>query len=368
MKPDDIRVMHGLSPISGQDSYSVQGLRQIGVKAECTVYYPNPAGYPYDKCLGVDKRKRLLYPWYVLKLGAFLLQALFRYNTFHFHFGHSIGNNAELWLYDLLGRQYFYEFHGSDLRDYARSCQVTGMPFDPADAMSPRMRRRNEKICRKAKGIILHDDELIPYLPDVCAPVYVVPLRVDTGRLVPAYPDADKRANIRIVHAPSRRAGKGTQYVLEAFGRLKKKYDFIELVLVEGKSQPEALEIYRTADIIVDQLYIGTYGVFAIEGMCLGKPVITRISEEMRRRLPPELPIQDGGVGTLETTLERLILNGPLRRELGMAGRKYAETYHDYRVGAYLLRDIYEGKAVPMTGRAAFARAKEVKETYFNDR
>lgn len=356
-----LRIMHGLSEVAGQNSYSVQGLKEIGEKAETVIYYKHPFAYKYDRCLNIDKSRRVLFPLFAIKLFAFYINALFKYDVFHFHYGHSILNNFELWTYNLFGKCYYFEFHGSDLRDQKKFSEVTGMPFEEKDATSPKQHKRNQKICQKADGIIVHDDELIPYLPPVKNNVYVVPLRVDICQFTPCYPK-DSNDHIRIVHAPSKRALKGTLFVLEAFEQLKKKYDNIELVLVEGKTQQEAFEIYKTADIIVDQLFAGTYGVFAVESMALGKPVITYISEEMKERLPEDLPIVSGGTKSITEALELLINNPKLRIEKGMQGRKYVEDYHDYRVVAHVLKDIYYNNSIPLSGRDAFMHVKAMKE------
>ena len=357
--------MHGLSEVAGQNTYSVRGLKEIGEDAETVVFNKHPFAYPYDKCLNIDKANRKMLPVSVCKLGVFFLSAIKKYDCFHFHYGHSILNCIELPLYKLFGKKVFFEFHGSDLRDQETFCKVSGMPFDPKEATSPKLHAKNRKIAKAADGIIVHDDELIPYLPHDRAPVYVVPLRIDISKFEPCYPDPDV-STVRIVHAPSKRATKGTQYILDAFEKLKKKYDNIEIVLVEGKTQQEAFEIYKTADIIVDQILIGTYGVFAIESMAMGKPVITYISDEMKEKLPSELPIVSGSVQSVESVLEELIKDGALRREKGIAGRKYVEDYHDYRYCACILRDIYYGKSKPLVGRDAFDQVKEMRRNMEN--
>ena len=50
--------------------------------------------------------------------------------------------------------------------------------------------------------------------------------------------------------------------------------------IVEGLHHDEAFERYRDADIVVDQLNAGWYGLFAIECMALGKPVVTFLHDE----------------------------------------------------------------------------------------
>lgn len=357
------RIMHGLSEVSGQNSYSVMGLKEIGENADSVVYTAHPFGYPCDKSLNIDKANKMKYPLYVLKLGVFFFQALYRYSIFHFHFGHSILNCLELPLYHLFRKRIFFEFHGSDLRDLETFCKKSGMPYNPKNATSIRQHKRNAKICRAADGVIVHDDELIPYLPRQCRHVYVVPLRIDISHFEPIYPNPDNQ-NIRIVHAPSKREGKGTKYILEAFESIKKKYNNVDIVLVEGKTQQEAFEIYKTADIIIDQMFAGTYGVFAIECMAMGKPVITYISEDMKDRLPEELPIVSADINTVASSMELLINNGKMRNQKGREGRQYVENYHDYRTLAGILMDIYSGKTEPVTGRAAF---KQVRDRKYGD-
>ena len=48
----------------------------------------------------------------------------------------------------------------------------------------------------------------------------------------------------------------------------------------------EARERYERADIVVDQLNAGWYGLFAIEAMALGKPVVTSLHEDADARAP----------------------------------------------------------------------------------
>ena len=107
-----LRIMHGLTEVAGQNSYSVRGLKEIGENAQTVVYYPHPFAYPYDKCLNIVKSNRKMFPVYVCKLGVFFISALNNYDCFHFHFGHSILNGIELPLYKLFRKKYFLNFTG----------------------------------------------------------------------------------------------------------------------------------------------------------------------------------------------------------------------------------------------------------------
>ena len=366
MRRKKLKVLHGMMEMAGQNSYAVQGLREIGVDAASVVLMENPFGYKNDICLNIDRNDRKKLPVSVLKLGVFLLRALPKYDVFHFHYGYSIGFNKELWLYKLLRKKVFYEFHGSDVRDIRIFCETSKMEYLPEMDLEERTKKRNRRIVKKADGIVLHDDELMAYLPEPHAPVYGLPLRMNVGRFVPHYPEEKRPGEkIRIVHAPSRRGIKGTPVILEVFDGLKEKYPELEFQLVEGMTQEEAFRIYETADIIVDQIYVGTYGVFSIECMAMGKPVICYIDDRMRSHYPEELPVVSADRDELYEKLEALVLDADRRRALGMAGRRYVETYHDYRAVAHLLKGYYEGRYAPVTGREAYRRVKRIKEKLY---
>jgi len=320
------------------------------------VWEPNPFHYGYDVSLNIDKSKKYLIPVWILKLLFFEYKILRENNVFHFHFGRSLLLNYDLWILQKLRKKIFFEFHGSDLRDYKYAKELNKYVLsEGSDSNRKKLKKRAEKICRYADGIILHDDELIPHLPLKRPGVYVVPLRLDLQKITPVYVNKENK-KIKIVHAPTKRDAKGSAYLIKAVEEIKKKYP-IELIIVENKAQEEALELYKTADIIVDQLRVGTYGVFAIESMAMGKPVITYITDAMKQCLPKDLPICSANPDTIKEELEKLILDSELRYELGVQGRLYVEKYHNYKKNAKMLYDIYQGSLAPIQGRSAFQYA-----------
>lgn len=352
------RIFHGLSEVAGQGCLGVAGIRANQREAHMYVWQGSKFLYPFDYTLKIDKNKKFKAPIYAVKALWCFISSLTRYDVFHFHFGRSILLNHDLWVYHLFGKKVFFEFHGSDLRDAKKFKELNKYsPLSPVSNV--KFKKRAAKICNSADGIILHDDELLDYLPVKRCPVYGVPLRTDPTRFVPLYPSEETKC-VRIVHAPTNRAIKGTEHILEAIENLKKKYN-VELVLVENRTHEEAKQLYQTADIIVDQLLIGIYSVFSIEGMLLGKPVVSYISDAMKASYPEELPIVSATIETIETELENLIKDGKLRNQLGKRGRKYAEEYHDYRKIGKMLCDIYDGSVTPAIGREAFSRIKELK-------
>jgi glycosyltransferase involved in cell wall biosynthesis len=114
---------------------------------------------------------------------------------------------------------------------------------------------------------------------------------------------------------------------------------------VEGLPHDEAFERYRAADIVVDQLNAGWYGVFAIECMALGKPVVSFLHDEAVRRTEDafgtRVPIIRTTKETLRATLEPLLASPDERRRVGEASRAYVEHVHDLERVADRLLALY---------------------------
>ena len=143
-----------------------------------------------------------------------------------------------------------------------------------------------------------------------------------------------------VVHAPSNREKKGTRFVIEACEQLG-----VDLDIVEGVPHEEARARYARADIVVDQLDAGWHGVFALESMALGKPVVTHLKPDVVERSAEgfgvRLPIVPATKETLADALRPLVEQPALRRELGAAGRAYVEQVHDIDRIADRLLDLY---------------------------
>jgi glycosyltransferase involved in cell wall biosynthesis len=142
------------------------------------------------------------------------------------------------------------------------------------------------------------------------------------------------------VHAPSNREKKGTRYVIEACEKLE-----LDLEIVEGVRHDEARERYARADIVVDQLNAGWHGVFALEAMALGKPVIAHLDEETVEQSAEgygiRVPIVPATKDTLVEALRPLAEDPATRQKIGAESRAYVEQVHDIDHIADRLLTIY---------------------------
>ena len=166
----------------------------------------------------------------------------------------------------------------------------------------------------------------------------MIPPGLDLRPFTPVPPSDAARP--LVVHAPSNREKKGTRFVIEACAQLP-----VELDIVEGVPHDVARERYARADIVVDQLNAGWHGVFALEAMALGKPVVTHLKPDVVERSAAgygvRLPIVPATAETLVDALRPLVEQPALRRELGAQSRAYVEQVHDIDRIADRLIDLY---------------------------
>jgi glycosyltransferase involved in cell wall biosynthesis len=143
-----------------------------------------------------------------------------------------------------------------------------------------------------------------------------------------------------VVHAPSDLEKKGTRFVIEACEQLP-----VDLDVVHGVPHDEAVERFKRADIVVDQLHYLWHGVFAIESMAYGKPVVTHLDADALRQTEEafglKVPIVAATKDDLVEKLRPLVDSFELRKRLGEEGRAYVERVHDLDQVADRFIDIY---------------------------
>ena len=153
---------------------------------------------------------------------------------------------------------------------------------------------------------------------------------------------------VRIVHTPNHRGVKGTEFLIQAVEDLKDEGLDIELVLLEHKTNDKVLEELRNSDILAEQFILTGYGLSGIEGMATGIPVLSNLENEEYTRVfrrysyLNECPILSTSPENIKENLRILIKHPELRKQLGIAGRKYVEKYHSYMAAKYIFSNVYE--------------------------
>jgi len=156
---------------------------------------------------------------------------------------------------------------------------------------------------------------------------------IDLNDWIPVYTQMQDRP-LRIGHAPSHRGVKGTSEILAAVNNLINKGCVFEFVLIEGLTNQQARDVYKTIDILIDQIFIGWYGGVAVECMALGKVVLAYIRESDLSFIPEQmrsdLPIININPSNIEQALERVVnLSRKEILNLAKRSRSYVEVWHN---------------------------------------
>jgi hypothetical protein len=313
---------------------SVLGQRELGAQA---TGFARRHSFRYEPAPDiVPPRSRLGY------LRA-VTRAVHAHDLIHFYFGPSfLPHQLDAPWLRRLGKRVAIEFLGSDVRMpsvEARRNSYYVRNQAENDARATRLMRRWSKVTHG--HVIVCDHSLDVFLAPHFPHIHVVGQRVDMRSLVPAPPDP-RAQRMRVVHSPTDRAVKGTEFVRRATAELVDAGAPIDYIEVHDLSHQEALEIYRSADLVVDQLCSGSHGVFAAEAMSLAKPVVCYLLPEIEAAYPSDIPIINANPTTLKEVLSEWMDRPRERHERGLASRVYAERVHDHRAVATRLLEVYE--------------------------
>lgn len=216
-------------------------------------------------------------------------------------------------------------FYGDDCRQYGIAKALypaRGRVGDPrGDAAVRRRVRRLGRLCHAA---LVGDLELASYVVPSFPRVYVTPLPLDAGPVPPRRPRPPDAPPV-VVHAPSDRRIKGTD-AIEAAVRATRPP--VELRVLSGLPHAAVLDALAEADLAIDQLNSVTTGIFALEAMRAGVPVLSEIDRGAVGPFQRDCPVVPVTAESLAAELETLLGDGARRRALGEAGRAYVDRVH----------------------------------------
>jgi len=143
---------------------------------------------------------------------------------------------------------------------------------------------------------------------------------------------------INIVHLPSNKLLKGTDFVFNAIDALKKRgfeFNFIH----KRVPHTEIPEILSKCHILIDQFTIGP-GLLSTEGMAHGCVVICRLSNWFKEDFP-DIPLLSCETDELTEVLINLIQNPNKMAEIALNSYAYFQKYHTHEAaGKYYKKEL----------------------------
>ena len=275
-------------------AYWSGALRRLGYESRVLVTHHYPA---FERASFDEYRDDLLAGRRLRWLGDYLVMSVMlrRADVFVSFFDGGFLYQTPLWRLEavairLAGKRLVVCPYGGDIAvpGYLGSLEAAFAADYPATVeRAPEVRRRVDWLCERADLVI--GNLQIGYLPrhDVMWPQQ---LAVDTKLWAGdgAASAADGRSGeVAVVHAPNHRAIKGTAALEDAVRRLQAEGLHVRLDVLQGRSSEEVRRAVLDGDIVAEQ-FIRGYGLFAIESMSAGRPVVSNLNwmpEDLRAEL-----------------------------------------------------------------------------------
>ncbi len=324
-----MKIFHGIVEIAGQMGILCGGLKKRGNIASAYNTFHSYLGY-----------KEHLINTSVSELRNTAKHIINFYDLFHFHYATSMEEQfADLQKIREKGKKAIMHHWGNDVRFHDMARINNPYVYTGDSPPNEEIHRKLSIISKYISDAIVQDYEVLPYVEKYYKRVHILPLAIDLTRFKPSYPEKDKKKPL-ILHAPTNPDFKGTIYVEKAIEELRKTHSF-DYKRIEKMSNAEVLKLYKKADIILDQILCGSYGLLSVESMALGKPVVGFIRPDLVDKFPSSLPIVNGNPDNVKEKIKMLIESPKQRHHLGIMGRKYVERYHERDIVLNKLLAIY---------------------------
>lgn len=249
-------------------------------------------------------------------------------------------------------------FHGSDIRDPDRHMETEPHShFQVDSALTQRLRevtRANKALAAAADvPVLVSTPDLVDEVPDAMW----LPLVVNPAKWQRPEGPLRGESAIKVVHVPSSSKLKGTELIMPTLQRLEAE-GVVSLESVSRSTHEEMPARYGRADVVIDQLRAGSYGVAACEALAAGRVVISHVSEAVRARVREwtgdELPIIQATPDTLDAVLREIEAHRERFREIAAQGPDFIARHHSGdRSGQVLARLCFPDDTVPVIGRDA---------------
>jgi len=230
--------------------------------------------------------------------------------------------------------------HGSDVRLPSRHAErEPGSPFRRRDELTLRLERQAARL-----GAVINDFSGPTFVstPDLLIDVphaTWLPVVVDPDRWAGGQPALTLRKPV-VLHVPSNPWLKGSDVVNNVASTLAAR-DLIEYRQLEAIPSADMPRVLADADIVIDQLRMGLYGVAACEAMAAGRVVVSYVGEHVRAHVRSstgfDLPVIEADTTTLAEVLTSLVEDPESARERAARGVEFVRAMHDGRRSAEVL-------------------------------
>lgn len=329
---------------------SLNKLEQVSAKYITTTKHPYVTDNEFGVYIPLYVSKRKPFAFLIHKLTyKRRIKQLIQWADVVYYLWDSLLEEEDLNHARSLGKPIFVEWVGSDIRNPEKLRKINPWFDDTFDKgyeyknleSSERKNTVQLKFSNYGARVLSAPEMKLYVREDLFAAPATLFQRINLEQFTPAFPDRSRKRP-KIVHSPSAPIAKGTPYIEKIIAKLAETHDF-DFVYLTGMSREQVLNEMQTADIFLDQIVCGGYGMASCEAMAFGKPVMCYLLPELfDLGLPADCPIVNTDPSNLEENLIRLLSDPQLRYETGVKSRKFAETYHNSKTIARELVTVFK--------------------------
>jgi hypothetical protein len=233
--------------------------------------------------------------------------------------------------------------HGTDIRLPSRHIERTPWsPYRDSKTYVARLERlarlHRELLDRFGLPTFVSTPDLLWDVPSAKWCPVVVDL--DAWRVPDA--GAGARSRLRVAHAPTSSLVKGTELIEPVLKHLHDR-EIIEYSPIVNVPSAQMPQVYRHADVVLDQFRLGSYGVAACEAMAAGRLVIGHVLDDVRetvlRTTGKALPVLEATADSLESVLLTIAGDQEQLLRSRRAGIEFVSAVHDGRMSSKILKD-----------------------------
>lgn len=233
-------------------------------------------------------------------------------------------------------------FHGSEVRDpkiHMEMCEYSyyyDVPSEWRDVIGKKVAAVASSRSRVDLPFFVSTPELVEFVSGS----RWLPLTIDCEPYRQA-PTAFTQRTPVVLHLPSRSVPpiKGTQYIEPLLEELDHQGE-IRWLRSSPVGHNRMKDLYFAADIVIDQIQSGSYGVTAVEAMASGRLVISSLFQSLRKGQLADAPLLDANPRSLRTVLREAVADRVRSREMAERGRAFAAQVHGGPGAVPVLREF----------------------------
>jgi hypothetical protein len=159
----------------------------------------------------------------------------------------------------------------------------------------------------------------------------------------------NKMRPLRILHAPNHKAMKGTYFIEKIIKQLEAEKYPVEYHRIQKIPNNELVAMVQNVDIVIDQMVIGWYGMFALEAMSCRKPVMIYINDDLEKLYTMhglielnELPFIKIDYNNIKQRIIEIINNPNKLNEAAENSYNYVNKYHSCEYIGLIFKNILD--------------------------